>query len=365
MTLKKTNIFLLIAAIAVILTSCTSTVTVSYMKPGRVNMGPYRNLAVASTVDASSLGNPPFFIRTRDEVSYKEYGDAFSTWSSLLSSSAADYSTNMLEQKLRESGFFTVTGHKVTDSILAREVRGSSRKEMFSKAGIDAVIIPRIDSMNVNEWIRSITRETKVKLPDGTEEIKNVPVYFWEYELRLAWSYTVIDAATERIVARNVFDRTYSDSVEISGRLFNSTGFRNEFSAMVKNAVEAAVSDLISFSVSLMKDKSGIADAERAYELLEDGRYLDAVELLLCVWRDWRSVPAGYNAALLIGGTGNFDRAIGLLEEVIRGGGGSDAAYLKEKFEEARRSNSETEKFLSGDNIPGLSGPDIYDILGK
>ena len=46
--------------------SCATGVTINYTQPAEINMGSYRNIAVASTVPYKGLANPPFFVRAID-----------------------------------------------------------------------------------------------------------------------------------------------------------------------------------------------------------------------------------------------------------------------------------------------------------
>ena len=107
---KKTFLTGLLSLIVILMAGCTSTVNISYMKPSRVNMGPYRNIAVASTRDSSSFAEPPFFIKMADKESAEKYGNVFSSYSGELSKAVAKDATGKLVSVLKGTGFFSIRG---------------------------------------------------------------------------------------------------------------------------------------------------------------------------------------------------------------------------------------------------------------
>ena len=354
--------------LALLLAGCTTSVTVSYRKPSRVNMGPYRTLAVASVRDKSSFLNPPFFIRTADPESADKYSSVFSSYSADLSKTVAGDATGMLMKSLGSAGFFDIVPPESTDKILGGSYWGVTRKELFEEKGVDAVLIPKIETMTANEWISSRIRESLEKDENGNSVTKTEKLYFYEWEIYLRISYTIIDSMTEEVIAKNSFDGRLSGSSEITTELFSPNIMRSEYGKIVSGLVRSIRNDLIpatyEFNVSLMKDKTGIPEAVRAYEDLEDGKFSSALDGLLSVWESHKSVPAGYNAAVLIVSTGDFERAISLLDEVIGLGGGKDAAELRMKLASAWKDNALTEDMLGSGKPEAGSGYDIYDTVG-
>jgi hypothetical protein len=67
-----------------------------------------------------------------------------------------------------------------------------------------------------------------------------------------------------------------------------------------------------------MKDKMKDPRMEQADELVKGKLYDAALEIFLDVWQDTGNVAAGFNAAILYEITGDLERAIAQMKELVR-----------------------------------------------
>ena len=139
-------------ALVLLLASCATTVSIPYTMPSEVNMGRYRNLAVASTVPYRGYVSSGSWI----PVDAAGFGVMIHpTWGSGTAASVASYATDQLWSTLSSSGYYNLLSPSQTDAVLYAPVNVSRE---LRRMGYDAVMIPRIDAMNVDENIYSVQR---------------------------------------------------------------------------------------------------------------------------------------------------------------------------------------------------------------
>ena len=113
--MRKPAAIIIIAAVLV-LASCATVVPIGYMQPSAIDMGGYRNLAVASAVP---YGGPVPGYRF---VGYADvHAAGLRIYSGYVSSTAqriADYATSELYSTLSASGFYNLLPPDMTDAVL-------------------------------------------------------------------------------------------------------------------------------------------------------------------------------------------------------------------------------------------------------
>lgn len=300
------------------LSSCATKVPISYVSPSEVDLSGRRNLAVASTIPYKGFNRPSSYIRVLDEASLKSFGMIFSSYDYRLKDTVAAYATEKLVSTIGSSGYFSILPPAETDRILSSSDQG----RLFRQKGVDAVLIPKIEEMGMNEYIYSKERKEKVIDKETGQVVEKVErEYYYSYSLNLTFSYTIIDTHSDRIVARKTFHSSASDEMEISDLYFLPSSPFSVYARLIDSMQSTIAANLMPqdkvIYENLMDNKPKLESLEPAYSLVKDGRYPEARALFLSGWEENRHRPSAYNAALLYAASGNFEEAHALLEMAL------------------------------------------------
>ena len=368
---NKILIYLILVLTIVLAVSCASGVSIYYNVPSEINMGPYRNIAVSSTVPFKGMANPPFFVRAIDL-------DAL--WDTLITSSydvsinnkVANYATTKLVNTLEKSGFFNVTGPEKTDVILNASVLGVSSTEALAKNNIDAVIIPKITSLTINEFIQSrkITENDYSKKDKDGNPTKVTKIHYYLYQnVDLGFSYTIIDAKTQAVIAVKNFNSSDSISYEVDKYGFLAPDPYYMIQTMIDSYQYYITKQLVPTTarknVTLMSNKPKISSLEVAYDAAKNGYTDRAAELFYKEYEASGHLPSGYNAALLIAATGNLDKSIELLRELSRKYTSNDVEKLLTNLLVIKQKNDEAMDQIAGKVSIDYQNntQDIYQVI--
>ena len=356
-----------------ILAGCSTSVRLDYMRPAEINMGKYRNIAIASTVPYEGRISYPHLIRALDPVSAMVH--MFSTYDSKTPDYVADYATDALFSTLSSTGFFdSILSPAGTDTILGMRKLGYDPSVEFVRNGYDAVLIPKVEIMGFDEFIWSEKKIVKVYDEELKKSVeKQDTIYRIKRVANIMYSITVLDCKTNQIVTK----KTYHDSYEWV-EVFNPKSYhftvdgRYMFRSMIDEILDEVLEDFIprrvSYYADLMSNKPKLEAAKPAYECAKDGNMHLAASLFKECWEQYGHVPSGYNYALLTAGYGEYDLALSILENLMRYSSDSDIIQLhgdlmlvKERDEKA---NAQLEGLAEGD-MPGQSNPNatIYDYI--
>ncbi len=346
--------------IIVLLVSCSTTVSVPYMQPSVIDMGAYRNLAVASVVPYRGFSAPSRFVAGADihAMGLRIY----SGYSVSTASSVSEYATDYLYSLLTSTGFFNLLSPDITDAVLQRGLYGADISSEFQRLGYDAVLIPRITGMSVNETIYSEPYYEWWYDSDGVRHRRVEYNYYYRQIASIDYSLTIIDTETGAIVAQ----RTFSDSGKREGSLdfgwarLDDAGylFRRMIRSFQSDIIRLLVPTAVEYNVSLMKNKPENKAAEAAYDAAKDGNLEHAESIFLDEWRNSRHLPSGYNAALLMAGTGNYDDAINLLSEINSAYSDADARSLYRDLVSIRTRNEQALQQVTGSGSVKVQGSD-------
>ena len=359
-----------VLAIAVlVLASCRTIVPIGYMQPSAIDMGGYRNLAVASAVP---YGGPVPGYRF---VGYADVHAAglriYSGYASSTAQRIADYATTELYSTLSATGFYNLLPPDMTDAVLEAGRYGTDISEEFSRMGYDAVLIPRISSMSLNESIYSIPRSRWWTDDDGIRHRCMVYDYGYIQTASIVYTLTVIDTSTGRIAAV----RTFSDSVTRRDQLDPywhrlddpAYLFRRMISSFNGGILRLFVPLYREYDAALMANKPENAASETAYEAARDGNTDSALGIFLSQWEESGHVPSGYNAAVLIAAEGRFDEALDLLSSVMEADESGDARDLYRALMAVRASDEQAGMQISGESSAAAGAvPDgnaVYDMV--
>lgn len=362
--MKKHILLLLLIAILMI-TACSTSVSVSYMRPSNVNTGSYRNLAIASTVPFSGKLSYPQFVRYIDINSSKI--TISTSYSRTLPKDVSSYATKRLVSTLSNTGYFNILSPQQTDKYLNLSSIGYNPSKELLSAGYDAVMIPKIEYMDIDEYIGSMT----VKFTVDSNGIKQPVLEFYIKRVaNITYSITIIDCKTEKIVSK----RTYKDSIELEedfnpkSPVFSYDGYYL-FTSMLNGFQSDILADYVPARIvdrlTLMSNKPKIESLKIAYEYADQGAMRSAYELFLDEWNNSSHIPSGYNAALILSSMGNYDGALSLLEEMMATTVNGDVERLYRGLLRRKASTEQADKQISGEApSPEISqGFTIYDYV--
>ena len=305
--------FLLLIAIAVLFSSCQSSVGISYMVPSEIDMGSYRNIALASTVPYDAFIKPSRYIRTVDFIARQGFGYVLSSYGWDLKDDVATYATERIMSTLSDSGYFSILPPSVTDKILSASSIGISARNEFARRGIDAVIIPRIDNMSVDEYVYSRTRVEERTDRNGKKYETEVTDFYYDADYYLAFSYTIVDVESESIIATRRFVVEDDDNFLVSNPYLIYAYPDRHFERMVDSSMSRITRQLVPLrtraSLTLMDNRPKSEDAQVAYDVLKDGDIKQASGLFWDIYLNSGHVPSGYNASLATAACGDIQKA--------------------------------------------------------
>lgn len=349
--MKKILFPFILAVLVFLLASCMTSVDISYVAPSGIDMGHYRNIAVASTVPYAGFTNPPAYVRSIDPGPYNL---VYSSYGYSLRDQVASYATERFLETLSNSGYFTIKGPGFTDAVLDASSVGVDARKIFRDNGIDAVVIPKIENMGVDEYIYSTIREREVVDKDGRPRKVYDRLYYYQVDLSLTFSFTIIDTQTEKVVAKRSFHVEDSDNVSLGSPYFSPGDPYWDFCSMIRSIQGDILTQLVptrrSISVDLMANKPKDASVEVFYDYAKEGSIDASARGFLANWEKTGHLPSGYNAALLLGATGDIDEALSVIGDVCSSTGNGDAYKLQSNLQFIQKSNSEARNQIEGLN---------------
>ena len=346
---------IVIIVLSFLLTACSTSVRVGYNRPSEIDMGRYRNIAVASTVPFRGFQSPGFYVRSVDDAA-ASHTHVRSSYDRSLADEVASYATGSLLGSLSSTGFFSITPPEKADRMISKNRLGYSIQDDVEYYNIDAFVIPRIVSMDVNEYLSSeryyyydYSRVDKNGKPLRLVDYR----YYLTQSASIVYSYTVIDARTMTIYVTKNFSDKIEETTEVGRYGFNAPDPAVYFEKMIDNITRITAFQLApsraAAEIELMDNKPDNKSADAAYDYVKDGNIAAAEQIFRDVWRQGSHLPSGYNYALLLAVEGKIDSAIAVLEEIqsVYAGNG-DVARLLSDLEEIRRNNAEAQAQIDG-----------------
>ena len=353
--MRKKYLIVIIVLISLLLTACSTSVRVGYNRPSEIDMGRYRNIAVASAVPFKGFQSPGFYVRSVDDVA-ASHTHVRSSYDRSLADEVASYATGSLLRSLSSTGFFNITPPEKADRMISKNRLGYSIQDDVEYYGIDAFIIPRIVSMDVNEYLSSerYYYYDYSRIDENGKPLRLVDYrYYLTQSASIVYSYTVIDARTMTVyVTKNFSDKT-EETTEVGRYGFNAPDPVLYFEKMIDNISRIAAFQLApsraAAEIELMSNKPDNKSADAAYDYVKDGNIAAAQKIFRDVWRQRSHLPSGYNYALLLAVEGNIDSAIGVLEEIQSSyAGNGDVLHLLCELEEMKKNNAAAQAQIDG-----------------
>lgn len=361
--MKKINSIIILALTLILLASCSTSLGIQYQQPSNINMSNYRNVAVASASPYNGVQRLPMFLRFDITDPTIQLYTIFSTFDyNNVNDRAAREVSSMVSKVFTQSSYYSVMPSSKTDAYLDLYRIGRNPSDLLREDGVEAVIIPKITRFYNDEYVDA---------QYSTDSNGNkVAKYYIHRSIDIAITVTVLDTATDRIVASKEYS-AYEYDVE----LFDPK-FPYLFSVSQSDIISLAISDMISSIVAdfvpttktayidFMSNKPKNESVKPAYKAAEDGDYRYALNLFLNAWNTERHVPSGYNAAVIIACNGDIDRALSLLEEVRQFSSERDASRLYAKLLDLKnRNEAAAEQYApKSDSLPSSSSSP-YEFL--
>ncbi len=364
----------LILSLTLFITSCATSVDVYYLQPSEVDMGQARNIAIASAVPYSGrTGGRDYIIFSNFDDNAWYYRSSYSDMR--LKDRVAEYASRELVSTLANTGYFNILDRNATDSILSAGKVGFNATSMFREKGVDAVIIPKITGMDINEFIYRREFTTNTVDASGQPTTKKEYKYYLSQIVSLDFEYSIISTKTEQIVAIKRFSKTvYNEDVPIKYRSLYSSDFDlyNMFRTCIDSFQSSIARQLVPVgrrtNITLMQNKPKDESIQIAYEMVENGNTVGAKALFLEHYAKTGFIPSGYNSALLSAATGDFDTAIKELSEMVKKTTDSEVAALLRRVQSMKADTDRAEAQIKGESSGFTSDGrvDIYNqVLGN
>lgn len=362
--MKKRILFVLLALSLIVLASCSTSLGVTYQQPSNVNMASYRNVAIASASKYNGSQRIPMFLRFDITDPTIQLYTIFSTFDyDNVNSRAAEELTKMVSKVFTQSSYYSVLPTSKTDAYLDLYKIGKNPSTLLKEDGIDAVIVPKITRFYNDEYVDA---------QYSTDQNGNkVAKYYIHRSVDIAITITVLDTATDRIVASKEYS-AYEYDVEIFDPKFPllfSVSQMDIVSLAMSDMIHSIVADFVPTTkttyVDLLSNKPKNESAKEAYKAAEDGNYRYALSVFKEIWNNEGHIPSGYNAAVILAATGEIDSAISLLDEIRMYGGNSSVNKLYSKLLEIKRRNElAAEQYVSKDSsVTESSFTSPYEFL--
>ena len=345
--MKKRNLIILLVLTLFVMASCSTSLGIRYQQPSNINMSNYRNVAVASAAKYNGTQRLPMFLRFDISDPTIQLYTIFSTFDfNNVNDRAAVEVSNMVSKVFTQSSYYSVMPRSKTDTYLDLYRIGKDPSKMLREDGIDAVIIPKITRFYNDEYVDASYSTDS----NGNKVAK----YYIHHSVDIAITVTVLDTATDRIVASKEYS-AYEYDVE----LFDPK-FPYIFSVTQSDIVSLAISDMVSSIVAdfvpttktayidFMSNKPKNESVKPAYKAAENGDYSYALNLFLSAWNTEKHLPSGYNAAVIKACNGDIDGALDLLNEVRSMVNNNDVNRLYVKLLDLKKRNEAAAEQYSG-----------------
>ncbi|MGD1820656.1 MAG: hypothetical protein ACPKOI_12370 [Pleomorphochaeta sp.] len=345
--LKKITVtlFVLISTL-IMFSACSTTVTVSYLKPAKYDLTQYKNLAIASM----GVETVPPFSGKMVTVRYDDFEDVlFSGYSRRIASNVAEDFTDNLYIDLYKTSYFNIIKPAITDVYIDSLKFGVNSLDKLRNLGIQALLVSQIDAFNYQEY--PIVGDYKLIVNPAYATDPTQPQYIESTEREVtimqqaivSYSYRVVDINTGEILASNSFSQTIDNEVDYKDNLVNLPSMENLYKRALLIGEKQIVKDLspqfISTHITLKKNKSGNPYFDAGMNAVNQGALKVAYDNFNKAWNSADMFEAGYNSALLLEALGNRDAAIARMKEVYNYYSNVDAYNQITRMEKYRYSD--------------------------
>ncbi len=321
---KAISTTLTVLSSLVVLISCSTTVSVSYMQPAKYDLTQYKKLAVASmqVVDAQPFSDSYITIR------YDNFeGTVFSGYDRRIASNISQDFTEQIYTDLYKTAYFDLIKPVITDGYINNYKYGLKSIEKLKDLGAQAILVSEIDFIDYQEY--PIIGDYKMIInPEYATDDPTEPQYIESIEREvkitqqasIKFNYKVIAIDTGEIIASQSFTKTLTNEIEYKENLISLDPMEPLFYKGLIQGEKQIVSDLtpqfISTSISLKTDKSKNAYFNAGIEAAKKSKLKVAYDNFDAAWNSSKLYAAGYNSALVLEARGEREEAIERMTEV-------------------------------------------------
>ena len=361
----KSTLLILFVVLALVLTSCGTSIGISRLVPAKVDVSGYKTIAVRSTIDETHWQYPSFWNST--VPFWSSVGDAYWNYMYMrsyldfnVSSRISDAATNMIYKSIN-TGYFKVLDPTLTDSIVnVGQYSGNMRQTLLDN-GIDAILTTKISNLYYDEYI---TAEVSKYSSVDKSGAKYYPTTFYlvqKYEITI--SYTLSDVENNKIIATNTFTSDMKQNKTQIGRTIDAKGtYEAErayhidsastlFENLIKQFADKFKNELTPHYVTtyfdFMPNKPEVKGLDSAYDALEDEKWGVALQIFADQYKKSGHIPSGYNAAILYFTQGQYEKSFDLAMELYNKYGNTDALDLYQKLKNIAANEKAAEEQIS------------------
>lgn len=307
----------------VVFISCSTSVSVSYLKPAKYDLTQYKNLAIASMKVVDVPPFPDSFVAVR----YDSFEDRlFTGYDNRIAYTIADEFSESLYLDLYKTSFFDLVKPAVTDIYLDNLKYGVNSLNKLRNIGVQALLVSQIDYFDYQEY--PIIGDYKlIENPEYASD-PTKPQYIESPErdvkimqqANVKYSYKVVDIYNGEIIASSSFSKTINNEVTYTEDLISLPSMKPLYEKALLEGQKQIVKDLspqyITTTITLEKDKNGDVYFNTAMEAAKKGSLRVAYDNFNKSWLENRSYSSGYNSALVLEALGDRDKAIARMREV-------------------------------------------------
>jgi len=372
--MKRNKSFALImfVVLALVFTSCSTTIGISRLVPAQVDVSGYKTIAIRSTIDETHWKQPSFWNSYVPFLSVDQLYWQYMSMRSYLDFDASSVITNAASDMITKAvntGFFTIMEPKLTDSIInIGQYNGNLRQTLLDNK-VDAVLTTKITSMNYDEYITA-ERDTYQSVDKDGKKYFSIRFYLVQtYSMSI--SYTLSDVENNKIIASGVFN---SDNKKVKTKIGQTINEKGDYQAEKYYSIDSA-STLLKSLISqfadkfrnelsphyvtsyfdFMPNKPEVKGLKVAYDAVDNGNYQTALTLFSDEYARSGHVASGYNAAILYFAVGDYQKAYDLCNDLYRNHGSADALDLMNTLKRIEASEKAAEQQIESTEKSGGS----------
>lgn len=326
-----TSLVLLAVTLAVVFTSCSTTVTAEVTRPAHLDIETIQSISVL-----------PF--RTS-----REMGAYYGNYKGTPVVSFEDFMRQMLD-------YYRAQNDEVD---IVRELDAQLRNKLAKKTDfhfIDSIEVERAIDRNyeipVDVYITGGITEysTQIKSEDVKRKDKEGKEYivtqFWK-EVNISFLYQVVNAKTYRIISTDEYSYNLKSSKETKKEKIpdNFDLVESEIPDFVDRIMRDFAPYSVSKSYTLLKHKDD--DMKAAAKVADKGQILTAAKQYLMLYKTRGYFEAGYNSALLLQANGKYEEALDLMTQVYNDTGDKRAKDAMNDIKNEINSAARLERQLS------------------
>ncbi len=369
---NKSFALVLFVVLALVVTSCSTTIGISRLVPAKVDVSGYKTIAVRTTIDETHWKQPSFYNSYIPFVSVDQLYWQYMSMRSYLDFDASSVITNAASDmilKAVNTGFFTIAEPKLTDSLInVGQYNGNLRQTLMDNH-IDAVLTTRITAMNYDEYITA-ERDSYQSVDKDGKKYYAIKFYLVQ-KYSMSISYTLSDVENNKIIASSVFN---SDNKQVKTKIGQTVSEKGDYKAesyysiesasnllksLVKNFADKFRNELSPHYVTsyfdFMPNKPEIKSLKPAYDAVDNGNYQTALTIFSDEYARSGHVASGYNAAILYFALGQYQKSYDLCNDLYRNHGSADALDLMNTLKRIAASEKAAEQQIESTEKSGGS----------